>query len=281
MLRVPEDLEAQFGEHTVRVPEACVIDYQAVDTVVATPALVTRPTFVLVRAGTKQLQPHGGRQVLTAAAGSVVAMRSGTHMMSEFDGQDAGYRSLIVSVDRGFLGVVVGVSPAAAKGPRVVVSTPSMHVRCLFEALPAALANGLADIERQFKLRELLVAMIGDPAVRQLVFREVADWGTTTEDRIVSVMTTHGLTALQVPDLAELCAMSLSSFKRHFQSVYGTTPGKWLTKIRLDHARAMVVGGDVAVSEIGRACGYRDASAFIRAFRRRFGATPQSLRQCG
>jgi len=34
----------------------------------------------------------------------------------------------------------------------------------------------------------------------------------------------------------------------------------------------------MTVAEIAAALGYEDASAFIRAFRRHFGATPQAIR---
>ncbi|MEM7152016.1 MAG: AraC family transcriptional regulator [Myxococcota bacterium] len=279
MLRVPQDFEAQWAHATVRVPEACVVPYRATTPVHSARALVTQPTLVLVRTGTKQLQPQDAQHVLTAEAGSVLAMRSGTHVMSEFQGEDAAYSSLIVAVDRGFLSQAVGIPQASPGGPRVVVSTPSGHARQLLERLPEVMASPLPDIERQFKLRELLVAVMADPALRRLLFSEVTDWGRTIEERITSVVTTHGLSPLQVPDMAGLCAMSLSSFKRHFKGVYGTTPGKWLAKARLDHAHSMVMGGGASVSQISEASGYRDVSAFVRAFRRQFGTTPGSLRR--
>lgn len=281
MLRVPHDLEAQFGAQTVRVAEACVVRYRAIDTVLSQPALVTQPTFVMVRSGSKQLQPQAGRHLLTAPTGSILAMRSGTHIMSEFHGEHGDYESLIVSVDRSFVSQAVGIPQAAPDGPRVVVWSPNAHAQQLFRELPDALATAPPGIEQQFKLRELLVAIMSDPGVRRLVFREVADWGNTLEERIVSVVTSHCLTPLQVPDLASLCAMSLSSFKRHFRSIYGTTPGKWLSKSRLGYARSMVLGGNAPVSEICAASGYHDVSAFIRAFRREFGAPPRSLRREG
>ncbi len=279
MLRVPEDLEAQCGERSVRVAEACVVAYKAVSTVLSEPVLVTQPTFVMVCSGVKQLQPQREQHLLTVPAGSILAMRSGTHLMSEFQGEGKGYQSLIFSVDRTFLRRAVGVPERSTQGPRVAVTVPTKRVHQLFVELPEVLRAVQPDIERQFKLRELLVGLMSDSEVRQLVFREVSDWGSTTEERIVSVVMTHCLTPLQVPDLAALCAMSLSSFKRYFQGVYGQAPGKWLARMRLDHARSMVLNSSSSVTEICEASGYRDVSSFTRAFRREFGATPTSLRR--
>ncbi len=280
MLRVPQDLEGWFADRSVIVPEASVIRYVAGEPVLSVPALVARPTFVWVRAGVKQLQPQGGQHLLTVPSGQVLVMRSGTHVMSEFRGQDAGYQSLVVSIDRTFLRQAVGVpGEEPPKGPRVVVSQPAPHAVALLEALPQALLEPMPDVERQFKLREVLVALMGDKAVRQLVFEEVADWGQSLQDRIVSVSTDHCLSPLQVPDLAQLCAMSLSSFKRHFQGVYGVPPGKWLIKVRMEHARSRLLNSDNAVSQVCLESGYQDVSSFIRAFRRHYGMTPTQVRR--
>ncbi len=278
MLRVPEDIEAQFTNQAFRFPEICIIRYEALQTVLSAPVLVTWPTFVLVCSGVKQIKPQDGQHILTVQTGSLLAMRSGTHLMSEFHGRDAGYQSIILSVDRTFVREAVGIPKVADDGPRVVVSSPSAHAQRLFQELPGLLSMQLPDMERQFKLRELLVALMGDQEVHRLLLREAADWGSTDEERLISIVTTHYLSPLQVPDFARLCAMSLSSFKRRFQNIYGTSPARWLTMLRLEHARSMVLNSGLPVSEICRASGYRDVSNFIRAFRRNFGVTPAALR---
>ncbi|MEM7798324.1 MAG: helix-turn-helix transcriptional regulator [Chloroflexota bacterium] len=278
MLKVPEDMAARFPDQTHSYPEAALIQYRPSERMLAAPVLVTCPTFVLVNAGVKQLKPQAGPEFLIAPADSLLAMRSGTHLMSEFHGEIEAYHSLIFSVNRTFLRKAVGASKQTAAGPRVAVSFPSSHARQLFRALPGALAQALPEIEREFKLRELLIALMGDQAVRQLVLRETADWGNSDEERLVSIVTTHCLSPLQVPDLAQLCAMSLSSFKRQFQRTYGTSPAKWLSEQRLEHARTLVLNSALSVSEICDASGYRDVSSFVRAFRRSYGQTPTALR---
>ena len=281
MIKIPEDLEAQFADGTLRSPEASLIRYKALQTVLSTLALVARPTFVLVCSGTKQLKLQHSQHIATAPTGAVVAIRSGIHVMSEFHGQGERYQSLILSVDRTFLRDAIGIPEVADDGPSVVVSLPSTHARRLFQGLPGALTPMLPDIERQFKLRELLVALMGDGAVRRLMYREAADWGNSDKERIKSVVATHSLSPLQVPDFARLCAMSLSSFKRRFHNIYGTSPGRWLSKVRLEHARTMIRNSDLPVSDICRAVGYEDVSSFIRAFRHHFGITPSALRRGG
>lgn len=279
MLEIPKDLEFQCASGTTKIPEACVIRYEAREMLSAIRALVTRPTFVLVCAGLKQLKPLGEEHILTAPTGSILAMRSGIHVMSEFHGQHEPYRSIILSVDRSFLREAVGIPKTSNGGPQVVVSSPSVHAKDLFAALPDALDQQMPDIERQFKLRELLVALMGDIEVRQLVLREAADWGSRDEERLVSMVKTHSLSPINLPDFAKLCAMSISSFKRRFQHIYGVPPAKWLTRVRLEHARSILLNGDLSVSDICRCSGFRDVSSFIRVFRRNYGDTPAALRK--
>jgi AraC family transcriptional regulator, exoenzyme S synthesis regulatory protein ExsA len=278
MLKVPEDIEAEFINQSIRSVEACVIRYKAVEKVSSTPVLVTRPTFVLICSGTKQLKPQGSDNILTAQTGSVLVMRSGTHIMSEFRGEHSEYKSIILSAERTFLRETVGRSDVTDEGPRVVVSDPSSHGHQLFTDLPKIMEQKLPESDRQFKLRELLITLMSDKKVRQLILREVAEWGSTKKERLISIVANHCLSPLKVPDLARLCSMSLSSFKRSFQHIYGIAPGHWLLKTRLEHAHSMIRNSSYSIMEVSQESGYLDVSSFIRAFRRNFGITPGALR---
>jgi AraC-like DNA-binding protein len=279
LIKVPETIEAQCLDQSIRCPEACLIRYDATLSVISTPVLVTSPTFVLICSGTKQLKPQNSESLLTIPTGSVLAMRSGTHVMSEFQGEDNGYSSLILSVKRDFLQEVVGKSTVCNDGVRVVVYSPSSHTQQLFSELPKALSQPLPERERKFKLRELLITLMSDQRLRELVHREVADWGNTEEERLLNVMATHCLSPLQISEYAKLCSMSLSSFKRRFQRIYGMAPGVWLAKSRLEHAHSMIRNSHLSIRNICHQSGYLDVSSFIRAFRRHFDVTPGSLRQ--
>ena len=277
MLKVPEDVEESFPDEAFCCEEASIIGYRPDQVLTATPVLVTRPTFVLIHTGTKQLTTNDDQRFLVAPAGSVVVMRSGTHLMSEFHGKDDPYYSHIFSVHRSFVREAVGVPEICSNGKSVVVSKPSHHAKTLFERIPEIVSE--ADrVERQFRIRELLIALMGNDEVRELVLKEAADWGNSDEDRIVSIVASHYLSPINVSDFAKLCAMSLSSFKRHFQAIYGMPPAKWITQKRLEYAHSLVIRSKLSISEIGRASGYLEVSSFVRAFRRNFKLTPTALR---
>lgn len=76
-------------------------------------------------------------------------------------------------------------------------------------------------------------------------------------------------------------AAGLSKFHlvRLFRAVFGTTPMRYAEGVRLDRAaEALKASGRPLVDEIAFAAGYESASAFGRAFRRRFGVSPTAWR---
>ena len=52
-------------------------------------------------------------------------------------------------------------------------------------------------------------------------------------------------------------------------------------RLRLNLARKLVAETDQSVSEIAGRCGYENASAMTRAFKREFSITPRDLRNKG
>ncbi|MEM9929492.1 MAG: helix-turn-helix transcriptional regulator, partial [Bacteroidota bacterium] len=76
-------------------------------------------------------------------------------------------------------------------------------------------------------------------------------------------------------ELAFLCNMSLSTFKRAFARHFNTTPGKWFLEQRLAHARYLLVTQRQRPSDIFMSVGYDNLTNFIQAFRKQYGKTPK------
>ena len=84
---------------------------------------------------------------------------------------------------------------------------------------------------------------------------------------------------LKLEEYAQLCHMSLSTFKKTFKQYYHTTPASWLKNKKLDLAHDQVLTTDVSISHISFDCGFEDTSHFIRVFKERYGFTPLQYRQ--
>jgi len=84
-------------------------------------------------------------------------------------------------------------------------------------------------------------------------------------------------TNLNLEEIAFLCNMSLSTFKRQFVQVYQVSPGKWFQRMRLNKAREILNGNKVKPSEIYMDFGYDSLSNFSAAFKNEFGYSPKQL----
>jgi AraC-like DNA-binding protein len=80
---------------------------------------------------------------------------------------------------------------------------------------------------------------------------------------------------LSVDEVAFLCNMSLSTFKRKFIDVYQMSPGKWFQKERLKKAREIMIDKKLKASEIYMDFGYNNLSGFSIAFKNEFGVGPK------
>lgn len=85
--------------------------------------------------------------------------------------------------------------------------------------------------------------------------------------------------AWTVATMAKLASMSRSSFAARFSSLTGESPLAYLTRWRIHRAMQAIRESDRALSAIAEFVGYRDASAFGKAFKRESGLSPAAYRR--
>lgn len=84
---------------------------------------------------------------------------------------------------------------------------------------------------------------------------------------------------LTLDEIARTCAINRTKLTRGFREMFDCTISEALAERRLSHARRMLLTTDKPVSSIGYENGYLNNASFARAFSRRFGVAPSSLRQ--
>lgn len=78
---------------------------------------------------------------------------------------------------------------------------------------------------------------------------------------------------LSLEELAFLCNMSVSTFKRYFNKFYHSSPHKWMSNQRMNKATELL-GQHKRPSEIFASLGYKTLSNFTRAYKKHFGKLP-------
>lgn len=90
-----------------------------------------------------------------------------------------------------------------------------------------------------------------------------------------NIVETNLLNNISIDELAFLCAMSKSTFKRTFVEVYGKSPGQWHKEKRLDHSAFLLKVKKRNPSEVYQEVGFSNLSGFIQSFKKKFGLTPK------
>jgi len=89
----------------------------------------------------------------------------------------------------------------------------------------------------------------------------------------------HNLyTNLSIYELAHLCHMSTSSFKRKFKEVYGESPKKYITAKKIEKAAKLLKNSDLRISDIAWDVGFESVATFNRNFTTKFGKSPTDFR---
>ncbi len=102
--------------------------------------------------------------------------------------------------------------------------------------------------------------------LHSLISKEISPFKKIIESNVYS--------NLKLEEIAFLCHMSLSTFKRNFITEYKVSPGKWLQDKRLQRAKEVLESEDLKASDIYLDFGYSNLSNFSIAFKNKFGISP-------
>lgn len=92
-------------------------------------------------------------------------------------------------------------------------------------------------------------------------------------------ITEHPADDLTIESLAERASLSPRHFARAFLAETGMTPGRYVDRVRLEHARRLLEDTGDGIEEISRTSGYGTPEAMRRAFVKALGAAPAEYRR--
>ena len=98
-------------------------------------------------------------------------------------------------------------------------------------------------------------------------------------ERAIQVMHNHMHEALTLEDLASVAYLSPSRFKHVFRHLIGIPPGEFLSALRLQTARRLLLTTPLSVTDICFEVGYSSTGSFTSRFTHLVGLPPRLLRQ--
>lgn len=76
--------------------------------------------------------------------------------------------------------------------------------------------------------------------------------------------------------LLEISGLSYSYFKKVFIQKYGYPPVKYITSLRIDRAKELLITGNFSVSDVAKMCGFENVYYFSNVFKKITGVSPKN-----
>ncbi len=249
--------------------------------------IINKNLFSFLLEGEKVLHRPG--KPLRIHAGQFLLMAEGNSLMTEQLSTGGRYVSMLFFFDSAVLndfflkypGLGENAGHSYGRGDEPVVCFDGdafiqsyVHsLQLMLEATPF-----LQEELQLLKLEELLLYLAGNYPEALYSFRpaEQPDAGDRQLKATVEGNLDHTVT---VEELAFLCNMSISTFKRKFARVYGVPPNKWLLQKRMELAADLLLHQQEKPSEVYHKVGYENHSSFTQSFKQVYGVTPREFQQ--
>lgn len=256
---------------------------------------VYEPVFALVVQGAKRASL--GDRLLEYHAGQCLVVTVDLPMCGHV---------IKASAKEPFLAVGLTLKPAAIAS--LLLDTAS-EAPAMANPFGAAVSDATPELLDSFaRLLRLLEHPEDAPVLAPMIEREIlwriltgsqgallrqiglADSRLSHVGRAIRWIRMHYAEMLRTEELAELAAMSVSSFHRHFRAVTAMSPLQYQKQIRLQEACSQLLTTSKDVASVGLSVGYDSASQFSREYSRLFGRPPgqdaqrlraSAMQECG
>ena len=257
-------------------PDLFVYDFKMTSDVVKSKVNLSMNMFSFLQVGKKQVH-FAGTSVAVNKDQSLL-LKKGNWLWTELLDTEAIYYCKLFffseKILKSFLDKHTDIKKDTKNKPPYFVIRNDSYITSYLNSLstigesPAAYMENLLAV----KFEELMLYLIQkyerkfELYLHSLINNESSTFKTTVESKIHS--------NLKLGEIAFLCNMSLSTFKRHFIREYKVSPGKWLQDKRLQKAREILEEGLSKPSDIYFDFGYNNLSNFSIAFKNKFGFNP-------
>ncbi|MFN3848727.1 MAG: helix-turn-helix transcriptional regulator [Spirosomataceae bacterium] len=279
MLRVPSSISAEQFQ-SLKIQEMTFVAYRSDVYPQRNEIFFEEHAVIFVLEGEKKfISPS---QDIHVKKGQILFFQRGCYSMNESLGNN--YRSLVFFFNEKLLKEFVSQNRALfdEKNPQITEPILQLNSTATFEKFIDSLLpyfHSNTPYLNQFlrlKLQELLLHLIEldySNQFKSILFNIYKGEKTDLE----FLMNDYYLKPLSIGELAHLSGRSLSGFKRDFEKRFRTSPAHWIKQKRLEHAEFLLRNSTKNVSEISMEIGYESVSHFIKAFKEKYGTTPNRL----
>ncbi|SMF42263.1 helix-turn-helix domain-containing protein [Desulfovibrio gilichinskyi] len=283
MLTIPRHIKSSTDIPSIFLDGLTLVQYQRRSSDFKHEICVSQHSLVFILEGTKLI--HSASGDIKLGKGEAFFIRKGCHIMSEMVPEAGGVFNTILfffndSMFNEFVDSLnIEGSPSNSEVPSVFKVARSEPIEIYLSSIAPLFGTPLARDEQflRLKVRELLhyiCASEGNEAFINFLY----SCRNEMKSDLASTMERYFNKNISLEDMAELSGRSLSTFKREFQKLFGTTPARWIRDRRLAWSAQLIRNSAKSISEISYESGYESLSHFSSLFRKNYGITPREYR---
>ena len=129
-------------------------------------------------------------------------------------------------------------------------------------------------ITSQIRKKIILLQFIHELWKKGFIVENDTTGRNTVEKEMVSYIQQNYTGKILLREFGEQFHLSEKYISRYFKEHFHITLSRYVTYLRLEHAKQMLQETDISVTEVAMQSGYQNISYFIRSFKKTYGVSP-------
>ena len=254
-----------------------VFDYSTSRQITKQQIILNQNIFSFLIEGTKEI--FFDNSALLINDSKFLVMKSGNCLMTEKLSGDSNYRSVVLFFKNEIVSKFIRKIELHKPKSKVCKSVYAFE----YDQFIKRFVYSLLDISKLSKdLRKKMLEV----KFEEIMFYLTEKYGTDflyslakhnddAPQKFIKIIESSHLNKLTLKELAFLCNMSVSTFKREFEKHYSESPIKWFQNKRLEFAQYLLQQEQKNPSEVYFEVGYENLSSFTQAYKLKYGVTPK------
>ncbi|MFH6951249.1 helix-turn-helix domain-containing protein [Flavobacterium sp. FlaQc-51] len=270
--------------HTITIPDELnlenpklvqVFDYSSSKEVSKQQIILNQNIFSFLIEGTKEVIFENS--ALSIDGSKFLVMKSGNCLMTERLSNVSNYRSVLLFFTNEMVSIFIRKMELNKIEATSYTSVFAFEYDEFLKHFVQSLV-GISTLSKDFqnkilevKFEEIMLYLVEKYGTEFLYSLNLDNHNAT--QKFIHVIENSHLNKLTLKELAFLCNMSISTFKREFEKHYSESPIKWFQNKRLEFAHYLLQQEQKNPSEIYFEAGYENLSSFTQAYKSKYGVT--------
>lgn len=259
--------------------EVQVFDYHAASSSIKNKVMLHKNVFSFLLEGTKELITQDKGTIITNDA--FLLIKSGNCLMTESLSETNAYRSVLLF----FSDDILLKSVQKSKLSKTAIPSSKPYEIFQYDSYIHHFVESLVKIKKydnplkssllQTKIEEILTYLLHRNGIGSL--NNILTHQDSQSRHFTTVIESNKLNNLTIQELAFLCNMSISAFKRNFEQHYQSSPIKWFQEKRLEYSAYLLRIKKKRPIDIYAEIGFESLSSFTQAFKVKYNTTPKQF----